>query len=198
MPNVIHLLNTDHREVEELFAEFESTQDPSIALKICDELTVHATVEEEIVYPVLAQIDREVEQEAEDEHDDAKRLIARIRSLSPDDPSFVPTVLELKKGIEHHVSEEEGEAWDRLRAGAGDRLESMGARVEARKQELTGVTMPSGAGTSFGTGSTEVRGSATTDFSSMTRDELYELAKERKIAGRSNMKKAELVRALSH
>ena len=191
MPNVIQLLNTDHRKVEDLFAQFESTQDAAIALQICDELTVHATVEEEVVYPVLAQIDREVEQEAEEEHDEAKQLIARIRSLSPDDPSFAPTVLELKKGIEHHVSEEEGEAWDKLRSGAGDRLDELGAEVEARKSELTGVTMPTGS--SF----TEVRGTATTDFSSMSRDELYELAKERKIAGRSNMKKSELIRALS-
>jgi hypothetical protein len=187
MPNDIHLLNADHRKVEQLFARFESTKDPSVARQICDELTVHATVEEEIVYPVLAQIDREVEQEAEEEHDEAKQLIARIRSLSPDDPSFVPTVLELKKGIEHHVSEEEGEAWDKLRSGAGDRLDSLGTQVEARKLQLQGFTPP-----------TEVRGFApATDFASMKKDELYDLAKQRKLKGRSNMTKDELVRALS-
>jgi len=88
MPNVLELLNTDHREVEQLFSQFESTQDFSIARQICQELTVHAAVEEEIVYPVLASINEEVEQEAEEEHDEAKELIARIETMTPDDPDL--------------------------------------------------------------------------------------------------------------
>jgi hemerythrin superfamily protein len=191
MPNVIELLNADHREVEQLFAQFESTQDPSIALQICDELTVHATVEEEIVYPVLERVDREVEHEAEEEHAEAKQLIARIRSMSPTDPQFVATVMELQRGIEHHVQEEEGEAWDKLRSGASSQLDVLGGRVEARKQQLQGISAPK---------PTEVRGSAvvgTGDFASMKKDELYELAKEQDVKGRSNMTKDELIRALS-
>jgi hypothetical protein len=185
------LLNADHRGVEQLFAQFESTQDPSIALQICDELTVHATVEEEIVYPVLERIDREVEQEAEEEHAEAKQLIARIQSMSPDDPSFVSTVMELKRGIEHHVEEEEGEAWDKLRSGAGGQLDVLGGRVEARKEQLQGtLTTPQ---------PTEVRGTAVLsgDFAAMKKDELYEMAKDRNVKGRSNMTKDELIRALS-
>src|SRR5688572_13103732 len=99
MPNVIELLNQDHREVEQLFAQFESTQDFDIALQICAELTLHATVEEEIVYPVLERIDAETEQEAEEEHAEAKELIARIQAMEPGDPQLVPTVMELKAGI---------------------------------------------------------------------------------------------------
>ena len=190
MPNVIELLNTDHREVEDLFAQFESTQDHSIALKICNELTVHATVEEEIVYPVLASIDRSVEQEAEHEHAEAKQLIARIQAMSEDDPSLVPTMQELQRGIQHHVEEEEGEAWDKLRSGAGSQLWLLGTQVEDRKRQLQGTTMPMPM-------PLEVRGTATTDFSSMKKDELYELAKERKLKGRSNMTKDELVKALT-
>ena len=120
MPNVIELLNQDHREVEQLFAQFESTQDFDIALQICEELTAHAAVEEEIVYPVLERIDPEIEQEAEEEHAEAKELIARIQSMEPGDPELVPTVLKLKAGIQHHVEEEEGEAWPKMRSGAGE------------------------------------------------------------------------------
>jgi hypothetical protein len=186
MPNVIELLNTDHRTVEQLFAQFESTQDFDVALQICEELTVHATVEEEIVYPVLEGIDAEIEQEAEEEHAEAKQLIARIQAMSPDDPELMATVMELKAGIEHHVEEEEGEAWDRMRSEAGDQLDDLGAQVEARKAELLGAAATS-----------EVRGAAITDFDSMTRDELYKLAQDQDIDGRSTMKKDELIQALS-
>ena len=191
MPNVIELLNRDHREVEQLFAQFESTQDFDIALQICEELTVHATVEEEIVYPVLERIDAEIEQEAEEEHAEAKELIARIQAMSPDDLELVPTVMKLKAGVEHHVEEEEGEAWPKMRSAAGNRLDELGTAVEERKGELLGQAP--GAPTP-----TEVRGTATTsEFGSMTKDELYKLAQEREIPGRSNMKKDELIRALT-
>ena len=192
MPNVIELLNHDHREVEQLFAQFESTQDRDIALQICAELTVHATVEEEIVYPVLERIDAETEREAEEEHADAKELIARIQTMEPGDPELVPTVMKLKAGIEHHVEEEEGVAWDKMQAEARDQLDALGAAVQERKAELIGQVL---TGTP-----TEVRGTATTsttDFRSMTKDELYQLAKDREIEGRSNMRKDDLIRALS-
>ena len=192
MPNVIELLNQDHREVEQLFAQFESTQDFDIALQICAELTVHATVEEEIVYPVLERIDAETEQEAEEEHAEAKELIARIQAMEPGDPELVATVMKLKAGIEHHVEEEEGEAWPKMQAEAGEQLDELGTAVEERKAALIGQVV---TGTP-----TEVRGTATTsstDFASMTKDELYKLAQDRDIDGRSNMKKDELIRALS-
>ena len=194
MPNVIELLNQDHRRVEQLFTEFEATQDFDTALRICAELTVHATVEEEIVYPVLERIDPQMEHEAEQEHAEAKDLIARIQGMGPGDADLVPTVRKLKGAIEHHVEEEEGEAWPKMRSGAGNRLDDLGSSVEERKGELIGAAIAPGLRP------TEVRGTATTtttDLSSMTRDELYQLAKERDIEGRSTMKKAELIRALS-
>ena len=193
MPNVIELLNKDHREVEQLFTQFESTQDFDIALQICEELTVHATVEEELVYPVLERIDPETEQEAEEEHAEAKALIAQIQAMDPSDAALVPTVMKLKAGIDHHVEEEEGEAWAKMQAEAGDQLDELGTAVEERKAELLGT--PTTAPTSS---PTEVRGTATTsEFGSMTKDELYKLAQEREIPGRSNMKKDELIKALS-
>ena len=197
MPNVLELLNHDHREVEQLFAQFQSTQDFEIALQICQELTVHAAVEEEIVYPVLASIDPEVEQEAEEEHDEAKELIARIEAMASDDPELVPTVMKLKGAIEHHVEEEESEAWERMRSGAGDQLDELGTQVAARKEELL---QSLGEVEVEPVTATEVRGQATVetdDLDGLTRDELYERAKAAGIDGRASMKKDELKRALS-
>src|SRR5688500_1072985 len=67
--DVIELLQQDHRKVEGLFNDYQSTQDDDTAEQICRELEMHTTIEEEIVYPRLAEIDAELEQHAEEEHD---------------------------------------------------------------------------------------------------------------------------------
>ena len=82
--DVTELLQQDHRTVEGLFSQYKSTQDDAIVEQICQELDRHATVEEEIVYPRLAEIDPKLEQHAEEEHATAKELIAQVRSR-PDD-----------------------------------------------------------------------------------------------------------------
>ena len=48
------LLKQDHRTVEQLFEEFEKADDDqlqAIAERVCQLLTVHAQIEEEILYP---------------------------------------------------------------------------------------------------------------------------------------------------
>ena len=183
MPDVTRLLEQDHRKVEELFAQFQESGEPSIARTICDELTIHTTVEEEAVYPRLRDIDREGAQEAQKEHDEAKRLIARIRNAGGGELSSL--MQELQKAIEHHVEEEESEIFPEMRERLGTELELMGGRVQQRKQELMGG----------GEGRVAGRGDVT-DFAEMTKDELYTAAKEAGIEGRSKMNKAQLTRAL--
>jgi hemerythrin-like domain-containing protein len=192
MADVITLLNQDHREVEQLFAEFRSTQDPAVVDQICEELTVHAAVEEEVVYPVLKRIDADLEQEAEEEHDQAKQLIVQIQSLTTGDPQLGELIRQLEDAVQHHVQEEEDEAWPKLREGAGDQLDDLGARVEQRKQELLqagvdlGADDPAAAAGSAG-------GSVPEDA---TKEELYERAKEAGVEGRSTMDKDELREAV--
>ncbi|MDP3384693.1 MAG: hemerythrin domain-containing protein, partial [Phenylobacterium sp.] len=53
--DAIKLLKDDHREVEDLFEQFEKAtakdRKAKIVQKICTELTVHSLIEEEIFYP---------------------------------------------------------------------------------------------------------------------------------------------------
>ena len=53
MPSVIKLIEQDHREVEELFSQFEQSGDKNIAMKICQELDAHTDAEEKAFYPVV-------------------------------------------------------------------------------------------------------------------------------------------------
>jgi hemerythrin superfamily protein len=135
MPNVINMLTADHRHVEELFGDFAETGDEQTAATVCDELTVHTQIEESVVYPVLRGLDggEDLVEESLREHDEAKQLIEQIRSASGEELSDLMD--ELEQAIEHHVSEEEAEAFPKLEQLDDERLDEMGAEAQTIKSQ---------------------------------------------------------------
>jgi hemerythrin superfamily protein len=141
--DAISLLKADHRQVEEWFSEFESarsaTKKQQLATSICDALTVHTTIEEEIFYPAFLQAaeDKDIHHEAVVEHEGAKQLIAQIQSMSPDDDYFDAKVTVLSEMIKHHVKEEEkpGGMFAEAKKSEMD-LHALGEELLARKREL--------------------------------------------------------------
>jgi hemerythrin superfamily protein len=121
MPNLVELIEKDHRQVEALFSKFETTGDSSVAMTICEELDRHTTAEEKAVYPVVeAEVPdgKKLADEAVDEHKEARQLIGRIRRT--EDPSHLAALLgELKQAIEHHVEEEESSSFRRRATRSG-------------------------------------------------------------------------------
>lgn len=141
--DALSLLKADHREVEALFETFESARGASkqakVVRQICDALTVHAQIEDEIFYPALrAHVDDDDIDEAYVEHDCAKLLIAELRAAEPNEDFYKAKVMVLKEQIEHHVREEE-RARDSLFAQAkaeGVPLDEIGVALAQRKSEL--------------------------------------------------------------
>lgn len=110
--DAIALLKADHRKVEDLFEEFETTGSDSkkqmLAEQICNELKVHTMIEEEIFYPAfVGKIEDDTLNEAYVEHDGAKVLINDILASSPGDQFYDAKVKVLSEEIKHHVKEEE-------------------------------------------------------------------------------------------
>ena len=143
-PSVLTLLRADHEAVTALFDRYENTrstaQKDALATKICNELKVHAQVEEEIFYPELRQAKgtEEVDDmlnEADVEHDGAKKLIAEIEASSAHDELFDARIKVLSEYIRHHVKEEQSGIFKAARKSSMD-LVDVGARVAARKKEL--------------------------------------------------------------
>jgi hemerythrin-like domain-containing protein len=141
--DAIALLKQDHRTVSALFEEFEKADEEeqsAIAQRVCQLLTVHATIEEELLYPAAKQAledeeDDDLVNEAEVEHGSAKELIAKIEGMTGDDEHFKATVTVLGEYIKHHVKEEEGELFPQLRKTELD-LKELGGRLADRKFEL--------------------------------------------------------------
>lgn len=100
-------------------------------MMICDELTMHTVIEEQLVYPDLRKLDADLEKEGEREHAEAKRLIERARNASGDE--LVDIMSELQGAVDHHVGEEESEAFPKLEQLGDERLEEIGDQIEQLK-----------------------------------------------------------------
>ena len=139
--NAIALLRADHQKVTELFEAFEKsrieTKKRAIAEQICKELSIHATIEEEIFYPAARDAidDEALLNEAEVEHQSAKDLIAQIQASDPSDALYDAQVKVLGEYVNHHVEEEEGELFPRVKEADLD-LDELGAEMGARQEEL--------------------------------------------------------------
>jgi hypothetical protein len=142
-PDAIALLTQDHKNVKALFEQYEGLGEKAYATKqkvaqqICEELTIHTTIEEEIFYPAAraAIDDDDIMDEADVEHAGAKELIAQIQAMKPDESHYDAKVKVLGEEIDHHVKEEQGEMFPKVRKTKLD-LAGLGAQMAARKAEL--------------------------------------------------------------
>src|SRR5438045_8106815 len=112
--SAIDMLESQHREVEGLFEEFEKARGPQQKQKvfeqIADKLAVHSTIEEKHFYPAAKSKEtEELLTESVEEHLSVKRLIADLLALETADETFEAKVNVLKEQVEHHVQEEEEE-----------------------------------------------------------------------------------------
>lgn len=135
------LLKEDHKRVAGLFEEFEKassdTRKMALVAQICQELTVHAQIEEEIFYPAVkaALKDHEMVPEATVEHASVKDLIAAVEGKTPFGEMYDARVKVMGEFVKHHVKEEEKEMFAKVRKTDLD-LKALGEQMAARKEEL--------------------------------------------------------------
>lgn len=135
------LLRADHKYVSDLFDQFESARSASkkqaLAMEICQELTVHAQIEEEIFYPAVqaALKDKTLVPEAKVEHDTLKYLIAQLQEEEPGSEMYDAKVKVMAEYVKHHVKEEQNEIFPKVKQSKLDLME-MGEKMAARKEEL--------------------------------------------------------------
>jgi len=143
--DAIALLTADHREVSEMFEQFEqlgdraTTSKEKLKDKICKALIAHTTIEEEIFYPAVRAANVEEGEDMVDEaiveHASAKDLIKQLQEMQPDDDLYDAKVKVLSEQIEHHVKEEEKEMFPKAKKAGLDLL-ALGQEMALRKQEL--------------------------------------------------------------
>jgi hemerythrin superfamily protein len=141
--NAIKLLQEQHREVEQLFKQFEEAQEDAQALRklfieVADALEMHATIEERHFYPgVKTDETKAMLNESVQEHLSVRRIIADLLDLNPRDERFSAGFKTLMEQVEHHVHEEEVELFPKvLSAFSEEELEKLGALMENTLAEL--------------------------------------------------------------
>jgi hemerythrin superfamily protein len=148
--DAIALLKQDHRTVEDLFKRFEKAGDRAYKTKrrlvdeIITELSIHAAVEEQVFYPATREARRETEDmvlESLEEHHLVKLALLELEQMDPEDERFKAKVTVLIENVRHHVEEEEGELFPKVRkAMKPAQLEALGQQLEEAK--LSAPTRP--------------------------------------------------------
>ncbi|NYI05281.1 hemerythrin domain-containing protein [Allostreptomyces psammosilenae] len=183
--DVIDLITADHRVIEKLFDKLKSGKGDRSALveEVGRLLVAHSKAEEERVYPIVAKAapdEKGQVRHSEEEHAEAEQLVERLRGTDPGAKEFDTLVEQLVDAVTHHVQTEETEVLPALREAVDrDRLLDLGSQFDSRRRQVLQEFEQGGA-----------------DEEGMSREELYQKAREEDVPGRSRMKKDELAEAL--
>lgn len=115
----------DHAKVTALYKQFQSstsaTEKTDIVDKMIKELSQHAAVEEQYLYPLIRNTfkgstgdmwaDRSL-----DEHQTVKNLLQKLEGMKSTDANYDETVHEMMRNVDMHVQEEENELFPALRS----------------------------------------------------------------------------------
>jgi iron-sulfur cluster repair protein YtfE (RIC family) len=144
--DVLDHLTEEHRNVEAMLAELAVSQPgqarEEIVIELEEALQTHMALEERYVYPIVKEnVGIEEFTDATKEHDSTRSALQLVRDLV-DQSGFAAAVETLTDGIQHHVQEEEGEIFPKLRENAAAPIEQLGdpQKLEASIEEGTAAT----------------------------------------------------------
>ena len=142
VPTVTNMIRADHTHVLATFHQYEVDTSPgtkrALVNTLCLALEIHAQLEEEIFYPAMREVagDAGVVAKSVPEHDEMRRLVARLREMQPEDAGYDATVMELMRDVFHHVADEETILLPDAERILGERLEELGSAMTKRRLEL--------------------------------------------------------------
>lgn len=142
MPNAIRMLQDDNNSVRILLGQVQlvpagqAFAEDKAATQLASMLHTHSSLEDEFITPWLSQFDQSLADESNSEHDQAKRLLARIESL----PAGLPrrrVMAELEKVVREHAALQEASVFPLMseKLDVGE-LEHLGRTMMARQQVL--------------------------------------------------------------
>ena len=145
------MLREDHQRIKQLFDQFNESANTIEKLDIVTAaiaaLEVHATLEEELIYPAWKEHmdEQSLTDEALAEHHVVHLLIEELKKMDPEDKRYNTKFTVLSEHVTHHIIEEEGKMfrqaekadldWNRLTKQVIERRQ----RLEHKTLWLLGV-----------------------------------------------------------
>jgi hemerythrin superfamily protein len=140
--DAIEMLISQHKEVDDLFAQIEAaTSDDKksrLFVELADKLAVHATIEEKHFYPaVKAKRTEDILLESLEEHLGIKRVLADLLATETTDDTFDAKIKVLKEQVEHHVEEEQTDLFPKVKKLLdSETLMAIAQEMTATQEEL--------------------------------------------------------------
>jgi hemerythrin-like domain-containing protein len=111
----VRLIKQDHRRVKVLFRRLEQAKSKSerqkVGEEIIEELSVHAAIEEQLIYPILRKSGAKRAEEsvlnALEEHHVMKLVLAELDGMETSDARYLAKFHVVREAVESHIDEEE-------------------------------------------------------------------------------------------
>lgn len=140
--DAIKLLKHDHKTVKGLFRQFEQAtrraEKQKLGEEIIEELSIHAILEEQLLYPTLRAKDARLTDdvlESLEEHHAVKLTLAELDKLKVDHERYDAKMHVVRESVEMHIEKEEAELLPRLeRLLDAEEREQLGDVMLALKQ----------------------------------------------------------------
>lgn len=144
--DALQLLKGDHYKVKRMLDELDATTERAektrteVFERLKHDLTIHETIEEEILYPALEQFakTKDITLEAFEEHHVVDLIVAELDATPVTDETWAAKLTVMKENLEHHIEEEEDEMFKQARQVMDrNELADLGDQMEARKKQLS-------------------------------------------------------------
>lgn len=141
--DVVQVIEADHRHIERAFERFgraarggDERQQAEMAREILRQLSVHAAIEEQVLYPALSRAGIGVERiDALEEHHAVKVTLSEIQAMTLRNERFAAKMRVVEKSVRRHIEEEESTILPCLRdAVDAESLHRLGTELEAAKR----------------------------------------------------------------
>lgn len=142
----IALLVKDHETVKDLFEQYQNSdsrrEKMRIAAQTLEELSIHAIIEEEVFYPaVRKQLEKDIMNEADEEHHIARFLVAELSGMDGSEDHYDAKYKVLAENVRHHIKEEERDMLPKAKALDLD-FDQLASLMRNRKEELKRTGLP--------------------------------------------------------
>lgn len=151
MPDVFDLLAADHAEVKQLLERFETLiaggrttpelieEGGALADTLISNSSQHEAAEEEHFWPAVKQRIPQGDSLAAtaiDQESEAKKALARLDGMAPDDGQFIPLISKLIQAGRAHIDYEEQQVWPAFRdVLSADEANELGDKVAQAKEK---------------------------------------------------------------